>query len=136
MIKWQAILLRIYSFPPRTHERIFFYPGVASPPKWVCVWATKSAIRCGSPTRVRRRRVFAYTHRPGTMLGAQSADGGGGIVPVGHGRFAAYSQLLPGNTGITTCGLAMPAPVYRVFFGALKDTVSTPRHPLTPADAP
>ena len=32
MIKWQAILLRIYSFPPRTHERIFFYPGVASLP--------------------------------------------------------------------------------------------------------
>lgn len=23
-------------------------------------WATKSAIRCGSPTRVRRRRVFAW----------------------------------------------------------------------------
>ena len=32
MIKWQAILLRIHSFPPRTHERIFFYPGVASLP--------------------------------------------------------------------------------------------------------
>lgn len=26
MIKWQAILLRINSFPPRTHERIYFLP--------------------------------------------------------------------------------------------------------------
>ena len=32
MIKWQAILLRIYSFPPRTHERIIFLPrgGIAT----------------------------------------------------------------------------------------------------------
>ncbi len=36
-----------------------------------------------------------------------------------------YSQLLPGNTGMTTCGLATPVPVYTVFFGAWKDTVST-----------
>ena len=32
MIKWQAILLRIHSFPPRTHERIIFLPrgGIAT----------------------------------------------------------------------------------------------------------
>ena len=42
MIKWQAILLRIHSFPPRTHERIIIsHPGVASLPlfyrKKLCV---------------------------------------------------------------------------------------------------
>lgn len=31
-IKWQAILLRICPFSPRTHERIYFYPEVASLP--------------------------------------------------------------------------------------------------------
>lgn len=41
MIKWQAILLRIYSFPPRTHERIIISTRVASLPlfyrKKLCV---------------------------------------------------------------------------------------------------
>ncbi len=36
-----------------------------------------------------------------------------------------YSQLLPGNTGMMTCGLATGAPVYTVFFAASNDTVST-----------
>ena len=36
MIKWQAILLRIHSFPPRTHERIIFLPrgGIATSFLW------------------------------------------------------------------------------------------------------
>ncbi len=31
-IKWQAILLRMYPFPPRIYERFIFYPEVASLP--------------------------------------------------------------------------------------------------------
>ena len=64
MIKWQAILLRIHSFPPRTHERIIFLPrsGIATSfftGKFMCVYVRRGEKSHGK-TILGRQRILLF----------------------------------------------------------------------------
>ena len=85
-----------------------------NPPGIITIWlllisSTSACVDSATAAGVRLLTISVVTSAPARSKAAAES----------------YSQLLPGNTGITTCGLAMPAPVYTVFFGASNVMVST-----------
>ena len=84
------------------------------PPGIITIWlllisSTNACVDSATAAGVRLLTISVVTSAPARSKAAAES----------------YSQLLPGNTGITTCGLATEEPTYTVFFGAWKSMVST-----------